>query len=166
MNCTVRICYFCYTIVFHLKILRWCKILLYTNELQHDKTKKRPVRPAKTSMLAWRKPWSLATHWAHSEDWSVWANAKADLSLGWVQMPLCGGFVMLQLNDRTCFLTVLNTPNGLQFQSPKMTQLGQKFGQKLRYFQRLRQILMVFGHPSSITIVRGHLLERERERVY
>ena len=51
------------------------------------------VRPAKTqislgirpvwsesSLSAWRKLGSLATHWAHSKDWSDWAEAQADLS--------------------------------------------------------------------------------------
>ena len=51
------------------------------------------VRPAKTqiswasaqsdqsSLSAWRNLGSLATHWAHSKDWSDWADAQADLSL-------------------------------------------------------------------------------------
>ena len=52
-----------------------------TNELRHNKTNKVTVRPAKTqislgirpvwsesSLSAWRKLGSLATHWAHSED--------------------------------------------------------------------------------------------------
>ena len=51
------------------------------NEPRHDKTNKVSVRPAKTqislgirpvwsesSLSAWRKLGSLATHWAHSED--------------------------------------------------------------------------------------------------
>ena len=50
------------------------------------------VRPAKTqislgihpvwsefSLSAWRKLGSLATHWAHSEHWSDWADVQADL---------------------------------------------------------------------------------------
>ena len=58
------------------------------------------VRPAKTqisldirpvwleSLLStWRKLWSLATHWAHSKDWSDPADAKADLRLRWEHMP-------------------------------------------------------------------------------
>ena len=62
----------------------------------HDKTNKVNVRPAKTqislgirpvwsesSLSAWRKLGSLATHWAHSEDWSDWVDAQADLSLHW-----------------------------------------------------------------------------------
>ena len=66
------------------------------NEPRHDKTNKVRVRPAKTqislgirpvwsesSLSAWRKLGSLATQWAHSEDWSDWADAQADLtSLG------------------------------------------------------------------------------------
>ena len=60
------------------------------------------VRPAKTqislgirpvwsesSLSAWRKIGSLATHWAHSEDWSDWADAQADLSLRWAQRSFC-----------------------------------------------------------------------------
>ena len=55
--------------------------MMLTNEPQHDKTNKLTVRPAKTqislgihpvwsesSLSAWRKLGSLATHWAHSED--------------------------------------------------------------------------------------------------
>ena len=54
---------------------------LNRNEPRHDKTNKMCVRPAKThislgirpvwsesSLSAWRKLWSLATHQAHSED--------------------------------------------------------------------------------------------------
>ena len=60
------------------------------------------VRPAKTqislgihpvwsasSLSAWRKLGSLATHWAHSEDWSDYAIAQADLRLCWVHMSHC-----------------------------------------------------------------------------
>ena len=56
-----------------------------TYEPRHDKTNKVSVRPAKTrislgirpvwsesSLSTWRKLGSLATHWAHSEDWSDW----------------------------------------------------------------------------------------------
>ena len=53
-----------------------------SNEPRHDKMNKMSVRPAKThislgncpvwsesSLSAWRKPGSLTTHWAHSEDY-------------------------------------------------------------------------------------------------
>ena len=52
------------------------------HEVRHDKTNKMTVRPAKTqvSLSAWRKLGPLATHWAHSEDWSDWVNAQADSS--------------------------------------------------------------------------------------
>ena len=39
---------------------------------------------------------SLATHWAHSEDWSDWADAQADLSLRWAHTHFVG-FVMSRL---------------------------------------------------------------------
>ena len=61
------------------------------------------VRPAKTqislgicpvwsesSLSAWRKLGSLATHWAYSEDWSDWADAQADLSLRWAHSHSIG----------------------------------------------------------------------------
>ena len=75
----------------------------------HDKTNKMSVRPAKTqislgirvvwsesSLSAWRKPGSWATHWAHNEDWSDWADAQADLSLRWAHTHFVG-FVMTRL---------------------------------------------------------------------
>ena len=56
-------------------------------ELRHDKTNKMSVRPVKTqislgicpvwlesSLSAWTKLGSLATHWAHGEDWSDWVD--------------------------------------------------------------------------------------------
>ena len=64
-----------------------------------DKTNEMTVRPAKTqislgicpvwsesSLSAWIKLGSLATHWAHSKDWPDWADAQADLSLRWAHM--------------------------------------------------------------------------------
>ena len=53
------------------------------------------IRPdwSESSLSAWRKVGSLATHWAHSEDWSDWADAQADLSLRWAHTHFVG-FVM------------------------------------------------------------------------
>ena len=39
---------------------------------------------------------SLASHLAHSEDWSDWVDSKADLSLLWVHSHFVG-FIMRQL---------------------------------------------------------------------
>ena len=47
------------------------------------------IRPvwSESSLSAWRKLRSLATHLVHSEDsWSDWADAQATLSLRWVHM--------------------------------------------------------------------------------
>ena len=87
----------------------------YWNEPRHDKTSKVRVRPAKTqislgicpvwsesSLSAWRNLGSLATHWAHSEDWSDWADAQADLSLRWAHTHFVG-FVMLWLKWSNIF---------------------------------------------------------------
>ena len=41
------------------------------------------------SLSAWRHLGSLATHLAHSEDWSDWADAQADPSLRWAHMSFC-----------------------------------------------------------------------------
>ena len=48
----------------------------------------RPVW-SESSLFAWRKLGSLATHWAHSEVWSDWVDAQADLSLHWAHMSFC-----------------------------------------------------------------------------
>ena len=42
-----------------------------------------------SSLSVWRNIGSLATHWAHSEDWSDWADALADLNLRWAHMSFC-----------------------------------------------------------------------------
>ena len=74
---------------------------LLTNEPPHDKTNKmacalsedsdQPGHPPSpiSSLSAWIKLGFLATHWAHSEDWSDWADAQADLSLRWAHKSLC-----------------------------------------------------------------------------
>ena len=48
---------------------------------------------SESSLSAWRKLGSSATHWAHSEDWSDWADAQADQSLRWAHSHFVG-FVM------------------------------------------------------------------------
>ena len=50
---------------------------------------------SESSLPAWRKLGSLATHCVHSEDWSNWADAQANLSLRWAHSHIVG-FVMLQ----------------------------------------------------------------------
>ena len=85
--------------------------MLNTTEPRHDKTNKMSVRQAKTQislgirpvwseslLSAWRNLGSLVTHWAHSEDWSDWADAQADLSLHWAHSHFVG-FVMSRLNS-------------------------------------------------------------------
>ena len=49
------------------------------------------IRPIwSVSLLsAWRSIGSVATHWAHSEDWSDRADAQADLSLHWAHSSFC-----------------------------------------------------------------------------
>ena len=50
------------------------------------------MRPAKTQIslgIHMKKARILSYHSAHSEDWSDWADAQADLSLRWAHMPFC-----------------------------------------------------------------------------
>ena len=74
------------------------------------------MRPAKTqislgihpvwsesSLSAWRNLGSLATHWAHSELWSDWADAQADESLRWAHTHFVG-FDMSWLMRCSCVL--------------------------------------------------------------
>ena len=77
---------------------------------RHDKTNKMSVRPSKTQISlgicpVWSESWHCA-QWvakdqsflhADSKDWSVWADAQADLSLPWAHTHFVG-FVMLWLN--------------------------------------------------------------------
>ena len=51
---------------------------------------------SESSLSAWRKLGSLASPWAHSEDWSDWADAQADLSLRWAHSHFVG-FIMRRL---------------------------------------------------------------------
>ena len=76
------------------------------------------VRPAKTqislgirpvwsesSLSAWRKFGSSTTHWAHSDDWSDWADAEAELSLRWAHSHIVG-FVTRWLSLRLSIRSV------------------------------------------------------------
>ena len=95
---------FCITFVFSyqhcwtIQTISWSRN--FTMSLRRTKPRKWPVRPAKTDqpghqtslislLSAWRKLGPSATHGVHSEDWSDWADAQADLSLDWAHMPFC-----------------------------------------------------------------------------
>ena len=45
---------------------------------------------SESSLSAWRKLGSLATHWANNKDWSDWVDAQADLSLRWAHTRFAG----------------------------------------------------------------------------
>ena len=93
------------------------------------------VRPAKTqvslgirpvwlesSLSAWGKLGSLATHWAHSEDWSVWAVAQADLSVCWVHSHFVS-FVMRRLKLyflNTCVVINSQTEVNIDWSNSKL----------------------------------------------
>ena len=66
------------------------------------------IRPAwsESSMSAWRKLGSLATHWAEQlRLWSDWADAQADLSLRWAHSHFAG-FVMSYIVLISAFLYI------------------------------------------------------------
>ena len=44
---------------------------------------------SESSLSAWKRFGSLATHKVHSEDWSDWADAQADGSLRWAHRWFC-----------------------------------------------------------------------------
>ena len=92
------------------------------DEPRHDKTNKMSVRPVKSqislgirpvwsesSLATWRKLGSLATQWAHSEDWLDWAHAQADLSLRLAHTHFVG-FVMLRLILLKCRISFEPAP--------------------------------------------------------
>ena len=67
------------------------------------------------SLSAWRNLRSLATHWVHSEDWSDWVDAQADLSLRWAHSHFVG-FVMLRLilfSSFTVNILIIHTPKNI-----------------------------------------------------
>ena len=106
-------------------------------EPPHDKTNKITCAPSKDSnqpghppvrsesmLPAWRNLWSLAIHWAHSKDWSDWADAQADMSLCWVHWSFCwfchaaahmkNTHTSLSIWSSFCFRTGCNDGNRLQ----------------------------------------------------
>ena len=56
------------------------------------------VRPvwSESSLSAWRKLASFATHWAGSEDWSDWADALADLSFRWAHIHFVNFVIIIK----------------------------------------------------------------------
>ena len=44
---------------------------------------------SESSLSTWRNIGPSATHWAHCEDWSDWADTQADLSLCWEHRSFC-----------------------------------------------------------------------------
>ena len=109
------------------------KIYLPKDYMSHCKTKptkwlcaQRRLRSAWASILsdqsllsAWRKLGSLATQWVHSEDWSDWADAQADLSLHWAHSHFVG-FVMLRLN----FKDTYPWPYHVTIKMPSLGKMG------------------------------------------
>ena len=73
-------------------------------EPPHDKTKE--MAWSESSLSAWRKLRSLATHWAHSKDWSDWVDAQANLSLRWAHSHFVGFVIWFCTVHSNCSLGV------------------------------------------------------------
>ena len=82
-----------------------------------------PVRPAKTeiSLGTWRKLGSLATHWAHSEDWSDWAESP-----DWSESLLGAHVILLVLSCGGSYVTSPKTTAslGLKSKLPERNHIG------------------------------------------
>ena len=113
-------------------VLQIIQFLSMLYEPRHDKTNKLRVCPAKTRislispLSAWRKLGSLATHWAHSEDWSDMADAQADLSLHWAHNSFC-----LFCHVAAHIIGAL-TKNQLLYKGNYVTRLGKHLSQLMR----------------------------------
>ena len=80
-----------------------------------------------SSLSARRKLGSLATFWAHSEDWSDWVDAQADLSLRWAHMRwFCLEAAHLSMTSlvRNVTWTII-VHRCMNFRSPKQVHLWQ-----------------------------------------
>ena len=78
----------------YLYISVWLFLLCKMNELQHKNHQQKDLCTQWILRLAsavrMKKIWVLtATHWVHSEDWSDWVDAQADLSLHWAHRSFC-----------------------------------------------------------------------------
>ena len=77
--------YFCFIVLSIAQLITVLLFLwffdLHIIELRHDKTNKMAVRPvwSESSLSAWRKLGSLATHWVHSED----SDQTGHIYAGW-----------------------------------------------------------------------------------
>ena len=97
--------------------------VILLHEPRHDKTNKMSVRPAKTqislgirpvwsesSLSAWRKLGSLATHWAHNEDSDQTGLMPRLICLRWTQGYFVG-FVMSRLTFQWQLFTLIKGMN-------------------------------------------------------
>ena len=84
--------------------IKWANQQNYLGTLGRFRSAWASAQFDQSSLLAWRRFVSLATHKTHMEDWSDWANAQADLSLRWAHRLLCRDFLALtQIVHISCF---------------------------------------------------------------
>ena len=79
----------------------WAIISVVPMSRRMTKPIKWPVHPGKTQIsldicpvwpvftVRMKKAWVLSYPWVHSEDWSDWVDAQADLSLCWAHRTFC-----------------------------------------------------------------------------
>ena len=102
-------------------ILKFIQVLF---ESPYEKTNKmtcapkeesdQPGHPSVFTVRMKKNLRSLATHWAHSEDWPDWVDAQADLSLCWANINLLvlscfDSFLFFQLADIIALITLWST---------------------------------------------------------
>ena len=124
-------------------------------------------------LSAWRKLGSLATHWAHSEDWSDWADAQADLSLHWAYMPFCWfcheAAHFCDVEAKTMGTILFSNKKKKKTSLSSVTQLWQKLW-KCYYIQYLHFCLCVAEHtdqlPMELSWDWNHWKSRQRSYMY
>ena len=94
-------------------------------------------------LFAQRKYRSLATHKAHIEDWSDWADAKCDLRLRWAHMFVC--FVMLWL---ICAVSHAKALTGTILKSTTEYILDLKVSY---FYLKWNNVLQIFSQENKIS---------------
>ena len=112
---------------------------------------------SESSLSAWRKLGSLATHSAHSEDWSDWMDAQADLSLCWAHTIL---LVLLCQNDKQYDPDQTASASGDVWSGSSLftqTCLYENFG-SLRYILITFLVVLLKGKIILLSQVNGKLV--------
>ena len=109
---------------------------------------------SESSLSTWRKLGSEATHWMHSEDWSDWADANADLSLRWAH--ICRALAQIHFSKKKSALSIavvvtlfsdFSTCQDLAMSLPQKIPDAQELYQRDRYF-----VFFSFSAKESVSL--------------